>query len=95
MAGQVVPTRAEAPPLVLIALAEKRKCGAKASRKTSARRASHSTSARGRGRKFTKVVANLTLLDVEVGVSDELPLIIRQCFRDDRYSSSTKMEEVE
>jgi hypothetical protein len=95
MAGQVVPARAEVPPLVLIALAEKRKCGAKASQKTGVRRASHSTSARGRGRKFTKVVANLTLLDVEAGVSDELPLMIRQSFRDDRCSPSTGMEEVE
>jgi hypothetical protein len=67
----------EAPPLVSVAPAEKRKCGAKASWKTGVRRALHSTSARGRGREFMKVVANSTLLDVEAGASKELPLMIR------------------
>jgi hypothetical protein len=66
-----------------------------ASRRTGAQRAPCSTSARGHGRKSMKVVANSTLLDVETGASDELPLAIRQCFKDSRYSPSTKMEEVE
>jgi hypothetical protein len=35
MGGQVVRARAEVPPLVSAALAEKRKCGAKALRKNS------------------------------------------------------------
>jgi hypothetical protein len=61
---------------------EKRKCGAKASQKAGAQRDPHSTSARGHGRKSTKVVANLTLLDVEMGASDELPLAIRKSFKD-------------
>jgi hypothetical protein len=32
---------------------------------------------------------------VEVGASDELPLVIRQSFKDDRYCPSTGMEERE
>jgi hypothetical protein len=67
MAGQVVPARTEAPPPVLATPAEKRKHGAKALCKTSVRWAPRSTSARGHGRKSMKVVANLTLLEVEVG----------------------------
>jgi hypothetical protein len=35
------------------------------------------------------------LLDVYVGASDELPLAIRQSFKDDRYSPLTGMEERE
>jgi hypothetical protein len=30
-----------------------------------------------------------------VGASDELPLVVRQCFKDGRYSPSTRMEEKE
>jgi hypothetical protein len=30
-----------------------------------------------------------------MGASDELPLLIRQSFKDGRYSPSTRMEEVE
>jgi hypothetical protein len=82
MVGQVVPARAEAPPLVLAALAEKRKHGAKASRKTGARRAPRSVSVRGHGRKSAKVVDDSVLLEVEMGASDELPLTIRQSFKD-------------
>jgi hypothetical protein len=95
MAGQVVPICAEAPPLVSTAPAEKRKCDAKASRKTGAWWAPCSTSARGRKRKFSKVVANSTLLDVEAGASDELPLVITQSFKDGQYSPLIGMEEVE
>jgi hypothetical protein len=32
---------------------------------------------------------------VEEGPSDELPLLIKQSFRDGRYSLSTRMEELE
>jgi hypothetical protein len=35
------------------------------------------------------------ILDVEMGASDELPLMIRQSFKDGRYSPLTGMEEVE
>jgi hypothetical protein len=42
-----------------------------------------------------KVVADSLLVDVEAGASDELPLLIKQSFRDGRYSPSTKMEELE
>jgi hypothetical protein len=35
------------------------------------------------------------LLDAEAGASDELPLIIKQSFKDGRYSPSTDMEERE
>jgi hypothetical protein len=40
-------------------------------------------------------VADSALLDVEVGTSDDLPLTIRQSFKDGQYSPSTGMEEVE
>jgi hypothetical protein len=42
-----------------------------------------------------KVVADLVLLEVEMGASDELSLTIRQFFKDGRYSPLTRMEEVE
>jgi hypothetical protein len=34
-------------------------------------------------------------VNVGVGTSDELPLVLRQSFKDGRYSPSTRMEEVE
>jgi hypothetical protein len=40
-------------------------------------------------------MANQALIDVGVGTSDELTLVIRQSFKDDRYSPSTGMEEIE
>jgi hypothetical protein len=42
-----------------------------------------------------KSKTNRVLLDVEAGASDELPLIIKQSFKDGRYSPSTSMEERE
>jgi hypothetical protein len=92
MARQVIHARVEASPLVLVAPADRRKCGTKASLKTSARWAPCSTSVRGRGRKSVKAVADLALLEVEAGASDELPLVIRQSFKRGRYSPSTGME---
>jgi hypothetical protein len=58
-------------------------------------RAPPSSSVRGRGRKSTTVVAEWVLVNVEAGASDELPLVIRQSFKDGQYSPSTGMEEVE
>jgi hypothetical protein len=55
----------------------------------------HSASVRGHGQKSTKVVANRVLVDVEAGTSDELPILIKQSFRDGRYSPSTGMEKLE
>jgi hypothetical protein len=79
--GQVVPAHVEALPLIPAALAEKRKCGAKALRKTGVQWALRSTSVRGHGQKSVKVVADSTLLGVEIGASDELLLTIRQSFK--------------
>jgi hypothetical protein len=95
MAERVVLVRVEAPPLVLATLAEKIKCGAKASWKTGVRQALRSTSVSGHGWKFAKAVADLALLEVEAGASDKLPITNRQSFKDGRYSPSTGMEEVE
>jgi hypothetical protein len=95
MAGWVIPSHAEAPPLVSIALAENRKSGNTGSRKTGAQWAPRFASVRGRGWKSMKVVADLVLLEVEMGASDELSLTIRQFFKDGRYSPLTRMEEVE
>jgi hypothetical protein len=86
MARQVVPARTEVPPLVSVAPAEKRKCDAKASRKTGARRVPCSASARGRGRKPATVVPSSSLLDIEARASNKLPLMIIQSFKDGRYS---------
>jgi hypothetical protein len=82
MVGRVIPAHVEVLPLVSVAPIEKRKGGTKASWKTGARWILRSTSARGHGRKSVRVVANLTLLVVEAGASDELPLMIRQSLKD-------------
>jgi hypothetical protein len=58
-------------------------------------RAPHFASARGHGRKSTKAMADQALIDIGAGTSDELPLVIRQSFKDGRYSPSTRMEEIE
>jgi hypothetical protein len=58
-------------------------------------RAPRSASARGHGRKSTKAMADQALIDIGAGTSDELPLVIRQSFKDGRYSPSTGMEEIE
>jgi hypothetical protein len=42
-----------------------------------------------------KIKTNRVFLDVDVGASDELPLAIKQSFKDGRYSPSTGMEERE
>jgi hypothetical protein len=82
MAGRVVPACTEASSLISAASAENRKRGTKASWKTGARRAPCSVSVRGHGKKSVKVVADLILLEVETGASDELPVTIRQSFKD-------------
>jgi hypothetical protein len=40
-------------------------------------------------------MADQALIDVGVGTSDELPLVVRQSFKDGRYSPSSGMEEIE
>jgi hypothetical protein len=40
-------------------------------------------------------MANQALVNVEAGTSDELLLVLRQSFKDDRYSPLTGMEEIE
>jgi hypothetical protein len=92
--GRVVPARVEAPPLLSVALAKKGKQGAKAPRKTGAQRAPCSSSVRGHGRRSATVVTDRVLAKVEAGASDELPLTIRQSFKDGRYSPSTGMLEL-
>jgi hypothetical protein len=42
-----------------------------------------------------KIKTSRVLLDVDAGDSDELPLVIKQSFKDDHYSPSTSMEERE
>jgi hypothetical protein len=38
------------------------------------------------------VIANRLLVDAEAGAFNELPLVIRQSFKDGRYSPSTRVE---
>jgi hypothetical protein len=40
-------------------------------------------------------MADQALIDVGVGTSDKLPLVIRQSFKDSQYSPSTGMVEME
>jgi hypothetical protein len=42
-----------------------------------------------------KIKTDRVLLDIDLGASDELPLIIKQSFKDGRYFPSTSMEERE
>jgi hypothetical protein len=95
MGGQVVPACAEVLPLILAPSAKKGKRGAKAKIKFDAARAPCSASGRGRGRKSVKAMADQALVNVGVGTSDELLLVLRQSFKDGRYSPSTGMEEIE
>jgi hypothetical protein len=69
--------------------------GASSQEGTGAARVLRSASVRGHGRKSTKAMANHALIDVGVGISNKLPLVIRQSFKDGRYSPSTRMEEIE
>jgi hypothetical protein len=91
----VVPVRVEAPPLALVPLAKKGKQGAKSPRKAGVEWAPRFASVRGCGRSSATVVADRVLVSVEAGASNELPLVIRQSFKDGRYSASTGMEEIE
>jgi hypothetical protein len=69
--------------------------GAKALRKTGVSQAPRFASVRGHERKFVKVMSDQALIDIGAGTSDELSLVIRQSFKDGRYSPSTGMEEIE
>jgi hypothetical protein len=42
-----------------------------------------------------KAMADQASIDVGPGTSDELPPVIRQSFKDGRYSPSTRLEEIE
>jgi hypothetical protein len=42
-----------------------------------------------------KAMADQALIDMGAGTSNELPLVIRQSFKDSRYSPSTQMEKIE
>jgi hypothetical protein len=93
--GRVVPARVEALPLISAPPAKKGKRGTKAPGKTDVARALRSASVRGRKQKSMKVMADRALIDIGAGASDELPLVIRQSFKDGRYSPSTGMEDIE
>jgi hypothetical protein len=95
MGVRVVSAHAEELPLIPTPPAKKGKWGAKDSRKTRVARAPRSVSLRGHGRKSVKAMADQALIDVGAGTFDELPLIIRQSFKDGRYSPLTGLEEIE
>jgi hypothetical protein len=95
MGGRVVPARAEVLPLILAPPTKKGTRGAKAPRRTDTTRAPHSASGRGHRQKSAKAMADQALVNVGVGTSDELPLVLRQSFKDGRYSPSAGMEEIE
>jgi hypothetical protein len=95
MTRRVVPAHAEAPHLVPASSAKKGKQSVGAPRKTGVQWAPRSCSVRGRGGGSTKVIANRLLVDAEAGAFNELPLVIRQSFKDGRYSPSTRVEEIE
>jgi hypothetical protein len=62
---------------------------------TGAQRAPCSTSFRGRRRGSMKAIADRVVLEIEMRASDEMLLMIRQSFKDGRYSPSIGMEEIE
>jgi hypothetical protein len=93
MTQWVGPVGVKALPRILAPPAKKKKWGAKDSQRTSVWRALHSTSGRGCGCGSMKAMDNRVLFDVEVGASDELPLLVRQSFKDGQYYPSTEMEE--
>jgi hypothetical protein len=95
MGGRLVPAHAEALPLILAPLAKKGKWGAKALRKTDVAQAPRSASSRGRRWKSVKAMADLALVNVGAGTSDELPLVLRRSFKDGWYSPTIGMEEIE
>jgi hypothetical protein len=95
MGGRVVLDRAEALPLILVPPAKKGKRGAKAPRKTGAAQAPCSASGRGYRQKSAKAMADRALENVGAETSDELPLVLRQSFKDGQYSPLTGMEEIE
>jgi hypothetical protein len=82
MGGRVVPARVEALPLIPVPRAKRGKRGAKAPKETSVAQAPRSASVRGHGQKSMKAMVNQSLIDVGVGTSDELPLVITQSFKD-------------
>jgi hypothetical protein len=91
----VVPVSVEAPPPAWAPLSKKRKRCGKALQGAITRRAPRSANVRGRGWGSTKFKTNRVLLDIEAGTSDELPLVIKQSFKDGNYCPSTGMEERE
>jgi hypothetical protein len=95
MIERVVPVRVEATPLALAPPTKKVKRGAKVPRKTGAEWVPRFASDRGRSRRFVTEVADWVLVSVEVGASDELPLVIRQSLKNGRYSPSTGVDEIE
>jgi hypothetical protein len=58
-------------------------------------RAPRSASVRGHGQGSAKAMADRVLVNVEAVASNELPLIVRQSFKDGQYSASVRMEEIE
>jgi hypothetical protein len=95
VAGQAEAVGMMALPPVRAQPIKRKRQGAKAPQKTSARWSSHSASVRGRGRGSATIKTNRVLLDAEAGDSDELPPLVRQSFKDGCYSSLTGMEERE
>jgi hypothetical protein len=95
MGGWVVPTHAEAMPLILEPPTKKGKRGGKAPRKSDRARAPRFASVSGRGWKSVKAMTDQALIGVGAGTSNELPLVIRQSFKDGWYSPSIGLEEIE
>jgi hypothetical protein len=69
-------------PLILAPPAKKGKRGGKAPRKSDSARAPRFASVSGRGRKSVKAMTDQALIGVGAGTSNELPLVIRQSFKD-------------
>jgi hypothetical protein len=95
MFEQVVVVRAEVPPLAPVLLANEGQWGAKGLRRTSMEQASHSAVVKGHHQRSAMAVADRVFVNVEAGACDEVPLLIRQSFKDGWYSPLTGMEEVE
>jgi hypothetical protein len=74
---------------------KRKRQGVRAPCKSNCCQASCSVRGKGCGQGSAKVKTARVLLDAEAGASDELPPLVKQSFKEGRYSSSTGMEVVE
>jgi hypothetical protein len=81
-----------APPVIRMSQTKRKRHGSGVSHKSNYRRASRSISGRGHRQGSAKVKTARVLLDAEAGASNKLPPLVKQSFKEGRYSPSSRME---